>query len=75
MEVKYFSRAVFCLTAINLKTILRQQVYYYRFGTKHAALLWRSGVILRSQNGQAEWVRAPVGPHHLSVITRGRWLD
>ena len=39
--------------------------------------LWRRGVILShcSQNSQAEWVRAPVEPHHLSVMTRGRGLD
>ena len=24
-----------------------------------------------SQNNQAEWVHNPVGPHHLSVMTRG----
>ena len=38
---------------------------------------WRRGVILWhcSQNSQAEWVRITVGPHHLSVMTRGRGLD
>ena len=36
-------------------------------------VLWRSGVILGacSHNSQAEWVRNPVGPHHLGVITQG----
>ena len=39
-------------------------------------VLWCSSVILRlwSQNSQVEWVRAPVGPQHLSVMTMGRGL-
>ena len=27
-----------------------------------------------SQNGQVEWIRAPVGPHRLIVSTREQWL-
>ena len=44
---------------------------------KDRKVLWRSGVILchGSQNNQAEWVRDAVGPHHLSVMTRGRRRD
>ena len=40
-------------------------------------VLWRRGAILWHcrQNNQAEWVRVPVGPHHLSVMTRGHGLD
>ena len=45
--------------------------------TQWSKVLWRSCVILWlwSQNSQAEWARYLVGPHHLTVMTRGCILD
>ena len=38
-------------------------------------VFWQQKFELASQNSQAEWVRVPVGPHLMSVMTRGRGLD
>ena len=56
----------FCLLHYSINHVLRPK-----------KVLWRSGVILWlwSQNSQMEWVRAPLGPHHWSVMTRGHGLD
>ena len=56
---------------------LKQTIYHCHCQNKALKVLWRLGVILWlcSQYSQAEWVRYTVGPHHMSVTTRGRGLD
>ena len=75
---EYFITCATLLTTINFvnrdtNSKEKMRCMYINMGIfrlRGAWVLWRNDVILRlcSQNSQAEWIRNPVGPQHLSVI-------